>query len=107
MENYRGPVPAALTGARTVDVAGLQALLAKEDALLVDVMPTQPKPAQRPVDAIWRDPERKTVTGDVWLGHLGSGRLPPAADPPFPPHPPRPPRPPPHPPLALSPPPSP
>src|SRR3546814_7960899 len=80
MENYRGPVPAALAGARTVDVAGLQALLAKEDALLVDVMPTQPKPANRPVDAIWRDPERETVKGAVWLANLGYGRLPEAEE---------------------------
>src|SRR3546814_13019274 len=80
MENYRGPVPAALTGARTVDVAGLQALLAKEDALLVDVMPTQPKAANRPVDAIWRDPERETVKGAVGLATLGDGTLPEEAE---------------------------
>lgn len=80
MENYRGPVPAGLTGARTVDVAGLQALLAKEEPLLVDVMPTQPKPANRPAGAIWRDPERETVKGAVWLANLGYGRLPEAEE---------------------------
>lgn len=73
--DYRAPVPAALKGARTVDVAGLQALLAREDALLVDVMPTQRKPKNRPADSIWRDPERDTIQGAVWLANMGFGRL--------------------------------
>jgi PQQ-dependent catabolism-associated CXXCW motif protein len=73
--DYRAAVPAGLTGARTVDLAGLQALLGKEEPLLVDVMPTQPKPANRPVDAIWRDPERETIKGAVWLANMGYGKL--------------------------------
>lgn len=79
-ENYRAPVPAGLTGARTVDLAGLQALIAKEDVLLVDVMPAQPKPAIRPADAIWREPERDTIKGAVWLANMGYGRLPEAEE---------------------------
>ncbi|HMA16135.1 MAG: quinoprotein dehydrogenase-associated putative ABC transporter substrate-binding protein [Bacteroidota bacterium] len=79
-ENYRAAVPAGLTGARTVDVDGLQALIAKDDVLLVDVMPTQPKPANRPADAIWREPERDTIKGAVWLANLGYGRLSEAED---------------------------
>ena len=78
--DYRAAVPAGLTGARTVDLAGLQALLGKEDPLLVDVMPTQPKPANRPVDAIWRDPERETIKGAVWLANMGYGKLPEAEE---------------------------
>src|SRR3546814_13658970 len=76
-ENYRAAVPAGLTGARTVDVEGLRALIAKEDPLLVDVMPTQPKPANRRADAIWRDPQRETIKGAVWLAErtsVGSGK---------------------------------
>jgi PQQ-dependent catabolism-associated CXXCW motif protein len=38
-------------------------------------MPTQPKPANRPVDAIWREPQRDTIKGAVWLANLGYGRL--------------------------------
>lgn len=79
-ENYRAAVPAGLTGARTVDVDGLQALIAKDNVLLVDVMPTQPKPANRPADAIWREPERDTIKGAVWLANLGYGRLSEAED---------------------------
>lgn len=73
--DYRAPVPATLEGARTVDVAGLQAVLAAEDALLIDVMPTQPKPANRPAGSLWRDPQRETVPGAVWLANMGYGRL--------------------------------
>ena len=80
LEDYRAAVPATLTGARTVDLAGLQALLSKEDPLLVDVMPTQPKPADRPAGSIWRDPERETIKGAVWLANMGYGKLPEAEE---------------------------
>ncbi|GAB4368755.1 MAG: hypothetical protein Kow00114_28180 [Kiloniellaceae bacterium] len=76
MDDYQAPVPAGLAGARTVDVAGLQALLAKSDALLVDVMPTQRKPEKLPEGSIWRDPKRETIAGAVWLANMGYGKLP-------------------------------
>ncbi len=75
-EDYRAPVPAGLSGARTVDLDGLRALLAKGDPLLVDVMPTQPKPADRPAGSIWRDPQRGTIKGAHWLANMGYGKLP-------------------------------
>ncbi len=75
MTDYRAPVPAGLKGARTVDVAGLQDLLASEDVLLIDVMPTQRKPENRPEGSIWRDPKRDTIKGAVWLANMGFGKL--------------------------------
>jgi len=76
MTEYRAPVPAGLAGASTLDVDGLRKLLAGGDPLLVDVMPTQPKPDNRPAGAIWRDPERETIKGAVWLANMGYGKLP-------------------------------
>lgn len=78
--DYRAPVPAGLSGARTVDLEGLKALLVKSDPLLVDVMPTQPKPAERPEGSIWRDPERGTIKGAHWLANMGYGKLPDSED---------------------------
>ena len=75
-EDYRAPVPAGLTGAQTVDLDGLRKLLAAKDVLLVDVMPTQRKPENRPAGSIWRDPTRETIKGAVWLANMGHGRLP-------------------------------
>ncbi len=75
MSDYIGPVPTALKGARTVDLAGLQRLMAREDVLLVDVMPTQRRPALRPAGSIWRDPQRSTIKGAVWLANMGFGKL--------------------------------
>ncbi|WP_340118522.1 quinoprotein dehydrogenase-associated putative ABC transporter substrate-binding protein [Pelagibius sp. 7325] len=75
-DDYRAPVPAGLAGARTVDVDGLQALLTKDGALLVDVMPTQRKPEKLPEGSIWRDPKRETIAGAVWLANMGYGKLP-------------------------------
>jgi quinoprotein dehydrogenase-associated probable ABC transporter substrate-binding protein/PQQ-dependent catabolism-associated CXXCW motif protein len=80
MEEYRAPVPAGLTGARTVDLDGLRKILAGEDPLLVDVMPTQPKPESRPAGSIWRDPQRETIKGAVWLANMGYGKLPEAEE---------------------------
>ncbi|MGD1877194.1 MAG: quinoprotein dehydrogenase-associated putative ABC transporter substrate-binding protein [Kiloniellaceae bacterium] len=80
MDDYRAAVPAGLTGARTVDLAGLQALLATGDPLLVDVMPTQRKPDDRPAGSIWRDPQRETIQGAVWLANMGYGKLPDSED---------------------------
>jgi len=76
LDDYRAPVPAGLKDARTVDLDGLKALMAKSDPLLVDVMPTQRKPADRPEGAIWRDPQRKTIKGALWLANMGYGKLP-------------------------------
>jgi quinoprotein dehydrogenase-associated probable ABC transporter substrate-binding protein/PQQ-dependent catabolism-associated CXXCW motif protein len=72
---YQAPVPAGLTGARTVDLDGFQALAEGGDAVLIDVMPAQRKPAGRPDDAIWREPERDTVPGAHWLANMGYGVL--------------------------------
>src|SRR3546814_7269597 len=38
-------------------------------------MPTPPNPANRRADAIWRDPQRETIKGAVWLANMGYGRL--------------------------------
>jgi len=75
MTDYRAPVPATLNGARTVDAAELQKIISEGDALLIDVMPTQRKPANRPAGSIWRDPSRDTIKGAVWLANMGFGRL--------------------------------
>lgn len=74
-ENYRAPVPDGVTGATTVDLAGMRDLAEDPEAVLIDVMPAQRKPEYRPADAIWREPERETIAGAHWLANMGYGEL--------------------------------
>ena len=75
MGDYRAPVPAGLEGAETIDLATMQTLAQAPDAVLIDVMTAQRRPADRPADAIWREPERETIAGANWLANMGYGAL--------------------------------
>src|SRR5690606_17868416 len=74
-DNCRAPVPAGLTCARTANLAGLPALLAKGEVPLADVIPAQPKPSARPANATRDEPASDTIKGAVWLANMGYGRL--------------------------------
>ncbi|WP_099867517.1 quinoprotein dehydrogenase-associated putative ABC transporter substrate-binding protein [Pararhizobium haloflavum] len=74
-EAYEAPVPHGVKGADTVDLAGMKDLYDSGEAVLIDVMPAQRKPADRPADQIWREPERETIRGAHWLANFGFGVL--------------------------------
>lgn len=75
MEAYRAPVPASLSGARTVDTAALQGLLATGAPLLIDVLPAPRPPKDRGGERIWRAKPRDHIPGSVWLPNVGYGEL--------------------------------
>lgn len=75
-EGYRSPVPATLAGATVLDATALQRLIAEASPLLVDVMPMQPKPPNRPAGSVWIGQERQHIAGSVWLPNTGYGFLP-------------------------------
>ncbi|WP_321342195.1 quinoprotein dehydrogenase-associated putative ABC transporter substrate-binding protein [Breoghania sp.] len=75
VEDYRAPVPAKLTGARTVDAEGLLGLMKAEDVALIDVFPAARKPEGRGDDQLWREPKRATIKGAHWLANMGFGKL--------------------------------
>lgn len=72
MAEYRAPVPATLTGARTVATTELQQLIAAERPLLIDVLPQARKPEGT---ALWLPPKRADLPGSVWLPNTGHGEL--------------------------------
>jgi PQQ-dependent catabolism-associated CXXCW motif protein len=75
----RAPTPATLSGARVLDLAGLEAMLAAGGALapvLIDVGPADIKPANLPADSLWL-PTHRSIPGAVWLPGAGLGDLPP------------------------------
>ncbi len=79
MDKYRGPVPPTLQGARVVTTAELEVLWRSGEAVLLDVMPQQQKPADLPAGTVWRDPTRKDIPGSLWLANVGYGALTPEA----------------------------
>lgn len=76
LDRYRAPVPATLRGAVVLDTAGLRRLIALRQPVLIDVLPRQRKPAERPPEKIWIEPRRADIPGSVWLPNTGFGVLP-------------------------------
>lgn len=74
MEDYRGPTPATLAGARVVTTAEASELW-KAGAAFVDVLPHAPRPANLPPGTIWRDKPRMDIPGSIWLPDTGYGAL--------------------------------
>lgn len=75
MEEYRGPVPQTLQGARVASTADAEALWRSGKAVFLDVMPHTPKPADLPAGTIWRESVRKDIPGSLWLVNVGYGAL--------------------------------
>lgn len=71
---YQAPVPATLSGARTIDAARAEAL---HDAgvAFVDVYPRQKRPPGLPEGTIWRGAPHQTIPGAHWLYDTGYDRL--------------------------------
>ena len=74
MDDYRAPVPAALTGGTVVGPEEAHGLW-KEGAAFIDVLPQAPKPANLPKGTIWRDKPRDTIPGAIWLPNVGYGKI--------------------------------
>jgi PQQ-dependent catabolism-associated CXXCW motif protein len=74
MQDYRGPTPATLSGARVVTTAEAEELW-KSGAAFVDVLPHVPRPANLPPGTIWRQKPRMNIPGSIWLPDTGYGAL--------------------------------
>jgi PQQ-dependent catabolism-associated CXXCW motif protein len=79
-EDYRAPTPVTLRGARTVTTAQAHAVWKAGEAAFIDVLPHAPRPANLPVETIWRERERLDIPGSVWLPDTGYGALAPATE---------------------------
>jgi PQQ-dependent catabolism-associated CXXCW motif protein len=72
--SLRAPTPATLTGARVLDLEGLERVVA-EGAVLIDVGPAPVKPANLADDAVWL-PMHRSIPGAAWMPGAGLGDLP-------------------------------
>jgi PQQ-dependent catabolism-associated CXXCW motif protein len=79
-EGYRGPpyaapVPETLAGAEVADTAVAAALHTAGEAVFIDVMPRDVKPADLPEGTIWREKPRDSIPGAIWLPNTGFEKL--------------------------------
>jgi PQQ-dependent catabolism-associated CXXCW motif protein len=74
MQDYRGPTPPTLQGARVVSTAEAHELW-MAGAAFVDVLPHAPRPANLPPGTIWQEKPRLDIPGSIWLPDTGYGTL--------------------------------
>jgi PQQ-dependent catabolism-associated CXXCW motif protein len=77
IDRFRDQVPDGVPGARTIHTAELRQLTesAATRPLLIDVLPSPPRPANLAPNALWLPPVRRNIPGSVWLPNVGYGRL--------------------------------
>jgi PQQ-dependent catabolism-associated CXXCW motif protein len=75
MDEYRAPVPDALTGGTVLGPEDAYILWSDGKAGFIDVLPQPPKPANLPEGTIWRDKPHDTIPGAIWLPNVGYGAV--------------------------------
>ena len=75
MDNYRAPVPAALSGARVITTEEAETIWRDKQGVFIDVLPRPPKPQNLPEGTVWRDKPRFNIPGSLWLPDTGYGKL--------------------------------
>lgn len=74
--SFRAELPSAVSGGSLVDIDALEAMIAQDKPLLIDVVS-----AETSLSEWFRDwlrghpPERKQIAGSIWLPRLGEGKL--------------------------------
>ncbi|MCA8883079.1 MAG: PQQ-dependent catabolism-associated CXXCW motif protein [Rhodobacteraceae bacterium] len=79
-DQYRGPVPETLAGATVVDTEEALRLWEAGDTVFIDVLPRAPKPSNLPAGTIWREKQRLSIPGALWLVNTGYGKIAPETD---------------------------
>ena len=73
--HYDARVPDRLDGARSVTAAEVKRLQSERDAVVIDVIPAQRRPAGLPENQIWMPLAHRGVPGGIWLPDVGYGVL--------------------------------
>jgi PQQ-dependent catabolism-associated CXXCW motif protein len=78
IDRFRSPVPEFLQGADILTTGELKQLLetkSEKPPVLIDVLPTPPKPEGLADTALWLPPTRYNIPGSAWLPNVGYGQL--------------------------------
>jgi PQQ-dependent catabolism-associated CXXCW motif protein len=68
-------VPESVSGGIRVHTEEVRALVAAGQAVLVDVLPTPPRPEGLAPGALWLPPVHRNIPGSAWLPNVGFGEL--------------------------------
>ena len=79
-QDYRAPVPAHLTGARTITTPEAYEIWTAGRAGFIDVLPRAPRPSNLPAGTIWHERDRLDIPGSLWLPDTGYGQLAPETE---------------------------
>lgn len=75
MDEFRSPVPAKITGGKTLTGDAAADLWNDNAAIFIDVYPQAPKPQNLPAGTFWRDPVHRSMEGAHWMPNVGYGAL--------------------------------
>jgi PQQ-dependent catabolism-associated CXXCW motif protein len=75
----RGYTPATLSGATVIDIDALDALIARDKPVLLDVSLADRRPAGFPDNRPWL-PAHRSIPGAVWMASAGAAPLDPARE---------------------------
>lgn len=76
MSDFLAPVPCTLSGGDVISTERLVDLMAREQPVLIDVLPSPRRPEGLAADALWQPKHRRNIPGSVWLPNTGFGVLP-------------------------------
>lgn len=76
MDDYRAPVPDTVPGAIVLDTAALQAMIAANGAILIDVLPAPRRPDSMRPGVPWLPARHESLPGSLWWPEVGRGALP-------------------------------
>lgn len=75
MDDYRAPVPDAVPGAEVLHLPAIQALVARQDALLIDVLPAPRRPPGMRPGTPWLPVPHASLPGSLWWPEIGRGAV--------------------------------
>jgi len=78
MDDYRAPVPDTVPGAEVLHIPAMQDLVARRDAVLIDVLPAPRRPANMRPGVPWIPTHHPSLAGSLWWPEIGRGAIPPA-----------------------------
>ncbi|WP_207478732.1 quinoprotein dehydrogenase-associated putative ABC transporter substrate-binding protein [Arenibaculum pallidiluteum] len=73
MDAYRAAVPASLRGAQVASTQEVRALSESGRAVLIDVLPSPPRPSGLAPGSLWLPPTHLSLPGAIWLPNVGYG----------------------------------
>ncbi len=80
LDDYRAPVPDTVPGAKVLHIPAMQQLVARHDAVLIDVLPAPRRPAGMRPGTPWLPVRHPSLPGSLWWPEIGRGALPEAVE---------------------------